>query len=226
MAVSLVQETTRFREFGPLTGSTFSLGVEFSPSLGGDSLSRTTFEGDARKYFRLGSTSIVFATRARGFYSMGDDPAIFYYGGNMELRGYPYLSFSGNQGFFANAELRFPVINLAATPLGILGPLRGTVYFGIGGAHYKGEPFTFASSDPGESLVNYPGLAQCAIQFTPDCIPQPVSGFHLVDGRASYGIGLQLFFLGYPMHFDWTKITDLKVVSRTSRFDFWIGFDF
>jgi outer membrane protein assembly factor BamA len=157
---------------------------------------------------------------------MGDEPGIFYFGGNMELRGYPYLSFSGNQGFFANAELRFPVINLAATPLGIIGPLRGTVYFGIGGAHYKGEPFTFASSDPGESLVNYPGLVPCGIQFTPDCIPEPVSGFHLVDGRASYGIGLQLFFLGYPMHFDWTKITDLQVVSRTTRFDFWIGFDF
>jgi hypothetical protein len=33
-------------------------------------------------------------------------------------------------------------------------------------------------------------------------------------------------FLGYPMHFDWTKLTDLPVVSRNSRFDFWIGFDF
>jgi outer membrane protein assembly factor BamA len=225
MSVSLVQETTRFREFGPLSGSTFSLGVEWAPAFSGG-LSRTTFDADLRKYFRLGSTSIVFATRARGFYSMGDEPGIFYFGGNMELRGYPYLSFSGNQGFFANAELRFPVINLAATPLGIVGPLRGTVYFGIGGAHYKGEPFTFASNDSGESLVNFPGIVQCEVQFTPACIPEPVSGFHLVDGRASYGVGLQIFFLGYPMHFDWTKLTDLKVVSEDTQFSFWIGLDF
>jgi hypothetical protein len=27
------------------------------------------------------------------------------------------------------------------------------------------------------------------------------------------------------MHFDWSKLTDLKVSSK-SRFDFWIGFDF
>ena len=55
---------------------------------------------------------------------------------------------------------------------------------------------------------------------------EAVSGFHLVDGRASFGIGLQFFFLGYPLHFDWSKLTDLKVSSAGTRFDFWIGFDF
>ena len=47
----------------------------------------------------------------------------------------------------------------------------------------------------------------------------------LVTG-ASYGIGLQFFFLGYPLHFDWSKLTDLKVTSAGTQFDFWIGFDF
>ena len=55
---------------------------------------------------------------------------------------------------------------------------------------------------------------------------EPVDGFHLVDGRASFGFGLQVFFLGYPMHFDWTKFTDLKVVSEGWKFSFWIGYDF
>ena len=54
---------------------------------------------------------------------------------------------------------------------------------------------------------------------------EPVSGYHLVDGRASFGIGLQFFFLGYPMHFDWTKLTDFQVHSPW-RFNFWIGYDF
>ena len=31
-----------------------------------------------------------------------------------------------------------------------------------------------------------------------------VDGFRLVDARASYGIGLQTFALGMPMHFDWS----------------------
>jgi hypothetical protein len=55
---------------------------------------------------------------------------------------------------------------------------------------------------------------------------EPVDGFHLVDGRASLGLGLQFFFLGYPLHFDWSKLTDFKVRSPGFRFDFWVGFDF
>ena len=55
---------------------------------------------------------------------------------------------------------------------------------------------------------------------------EPVSGLRLVDGRASYGFGLQVFLLGYPMHFDWSKLTDIGVTSTSWEFDFWIGFDF
>jgi hypothetical protein len=218
ISVNLVSETTRFASFGPLAGSTFAVGFEVSPGVGG-ALSRQTIDVDARKYFRLGSTSTVFATRIRGFRSTGDNPGLFYFGGNMELRGYPYLSLAGSQGFFANAELRIPLINVAATPIGLIGPVRGTAYFGIGAARYRDEPFRFSSKDPGVSFV----------KFDPDDLTtyfgEPVSGFHLVDGRASFGVGLQFFFLGYPLHFDWTKLTDLKVTSK-SRFDFWIGFDF
>jgi hypothetical protein len=211
IGLTLVQETTRFASFGPLSGSTFSIGGEISVA----GLHRRTVEADLRKYLRIGSTSMVFAARARGFYSSGDNPQIFYFGGNQELRGYPYLSFAGNEGFFANLELRLPVINLAATPLGIIGPLRGTLFAGIGGAKYAGNnQYQFSTSNDGRSYVNDPVFGE------------PVTGFHLVDGRASYGIGLQLFFLGYPLHFDWSKLTDLKVVSNDSQFDFWIGFDF
>jgi hypothetical protein len=53
-----------------------------------------------------------------------------------------------------------------------------------------------------------------------------VSGFRLLDARASFGMGLQLFFLGYPLHFDWSKATDLQVNSAGWRFDFWVGYDF
>jgi outer membrane protein assembly factor BamA len=213
ISVALVQETTRFAEFGPLSGSTYHLGFRVAPGVSG-LLGRQTVDMDLRKYLRLGSTTSLLALRGRGFYSTGDNPDYFYFGGNMELRGYPYLGFAGNQGFFANAEFRFPVIHLAATPLGLIGPVRGTVYFGIGGAKFKGAPYTFSSSEPGISYINDPIFGE------------PVSGWHLVDGRASYGFGAQLFFLGYPLHFDWTKFTDFGVTSDSWEFSFWIGYDF
>ena len=34
-----------------------------------------------------------------------------------------------------------------------------------------------------------------------------------------------MFFLGYPMHFDWTKFTDFAYHDRWT-FNFWIGYDF
>ena len=97
--------------------------------------------------------------------------------------------------------------------------MRGTLYAGVGAAHFKGEKFRFSSSDPGVSYVNYDPNDPST------WFGEPVDGFHLVDGRASYGVGLQTFFLGYPLHFDWTWLTDFAKHS-SARFDFWMGFDF
>ena len=218
-SVRFVQETTRFREFGPLSGSTASIGVEFAPAWGDRGLGRQTVDADLRNYLRVGSTTMVLASRLRAFGSWGDAPAVFYFGGNQELRGYPYLGLAGNQGFHANVELRLPLVHLAATPLGLIGPVRGTLYAGVGAAHFKGEKFQFSSSDPGVSYVNYDANDPST------WFGEPVDGFHLVDGRASYGVGLQTFFLGYPLHFDWTWLTDFAKHS-SARFDFWMGFDF
>ena len=213
LSARVIQETTRFAEFGPLSGSTFSIGFTYAPGIG-SFLQRQTVDVDLRKYLRLGSTSALLAFRGRGFASTGDNPDYFYFGGNMELRGYPYYGLVGNQGFFANAEFRLPLINLAATPIGIIGPLRGTVFFGIGGAHFKGQDYHFSTSEPGYSYVNDPVFGT------------PVTGWRLQDGRASWGFGLQLFFLGYPMHFDWVKFTDFATTSQGWNFNFWIGYDF
>jgi hypothetical protein len=72
--------------------------------------------------------------------------------------------------------------------------------------------------------------------------PQRVGGFRLIDGRASYGIGLETFALGFPVHFDWSYRTlfnkpweDLVYAGtrdgnsaglRKARFTAWIGYDF
>ena len=54
------------------------------------------------------------------------------------MRGYDYLSFVGQNAFFTNAELRFPLIDAMATPIGILGGIRGTFFANLGGALLRG----------------------------------------------------------------------------------------
>ncbi len=78
----------------------------YAPKIGG-TLSRQTFDADARHYLRLGTTGLL-ATRIRAFKSIGDFPDFQYFGGNSEMRGYDYLSFVGQNVVFGDAELRFP----------------------------------------------------------------------------------------------------------------------
>ena len=62
-----------------------------------------------------------------------------------------------------------------------------------------------------------------------------------MDARASYGIGLETFALGFPIHFDWAWKTlfnkdweDVLFAGRTAaahefrkpKFSVWIGYDF
>ncbi len=66
-------------------------------------------------------------------------PSFMYFGGNSEMRGYDYLSFVGQDAFFLNAELRFPLIEAMATPIGILGGIRGTFFANMGGASWDDQ---------------------------------------------------------------------------------------
>ncbi|MEX2661030.1 MAG: hypothetical protein WD227_03825, partial [Vicinamibacterales bacterium] len=247
LGVAYVQETTVFREYGPLAGNSVRVGYEYAPNWG-RLLSRQTADIDARYYRRLG-TNGVLALRARGFRSWGDFPGFLYFGGNSELRGYDYLEFLGNKAFFTNAELRFPLIEAALTPLGVVGGLRGTAFVNFGAAGFNGVPMKVWTSSP---VALTPLLG-----FIPDVLSptgaQPVfgqtasiPGFKLVDGRASYGIGLETFALGFPIHFDWSWRTlfnrqwedvvfafqglrEGKSGSewfRTPRFSVWMGYDF
>ncbi len=233
--VAFIQETTIFREFGPLSGSTMRLAYDVAPKIG-NTLSRQTLDGDVRKYFRLGSTGLL-ALRARGYKSWGDNPGYLYFGGNSELRGYEYLQFVGQNAFFGNVELRFPLIEAMATPIGILGGVRATLFAGVGGASWDGQPFTFWTTN--ESVV------RPVAEYGPDLQPvygDPVlvTGGRFVDGRASYGVSLSTFALGFPLHFDWSWRTlgseeweDVVFAQtggsrefRRPKFTMWIGYDF
>jgi hypothetical protein len=235
VGAAFVQETTIFREFGPLSGSTMRLSYEVAPKIG-NSLSRQTVDGDVRKYFRLGATGLL-ALRARGFKSWGANPDYTFFGGNSELRGYEYLEFLGQNAFFTNAELRFPLIDAMATPIGVLGGVRATLFAGLGGAHFEGTPFKIFSRST--------EVVQPIVDFDDDTgapqlgAPVTISGNRFVDARASYGISLATFALGFPVHFDWSWKTLMNkpwedvvfaqsggsAAFRKPKFTMWIGYD-
>ena len=241
VGVSFVQETTVFREYGPVAGSTMKLSFDASPGFSSGWLSRRTLDLDARHYTRLASNG-VFAVRFKGFKSWGRNPDFNYFGGNSEMRGYEYLQFIGQNGFFANAELRFPLIEAMLTPIGVLGGLRGVMFANIGGASFNGQEYTFGKSG---SEIYTPIIGYQVIDFLGNVAPVygppvQVRGLRLVDGRASYGLGLETFMLGFPMHFDWSWKTllnrdweDVYFAAfggsnefRKVKFSFWIGYDF
>ncbi len=78
-----------------------------------------------------------------------------------------------------------------------------------------------------------------------------MDGFRLIDARASYGLGLETFALGFPIHFDWAWRTLFNenwenllfarpckptqgieancggsTEFRKPKFSVWIGYDF
>jgi outer membrane protein assembly factor BamA len=241
LGVSFVQETTVFREFGPLSGNTMRLSYEYAPGVG-SALARQTADVDARWYRRLGGSGLL-ALRAKGFRSWGESPTFTYFGGNSEMRGYEYLEFIGDNALFLNAELRFPFIEAMLTPVGILGGIRGVLFANMGGAHFKGQPFKWSSRSP---TIHTPILDYTFDPFTSNRpipvfgSPVPITGFRLVDSRASYGVGLETFALGFPIHFDWAwrtlfnKTWEDAIFAaeggsarfRRARFSVWMGYDF
>jgi outer membrane protein assembly factor BamA len=236
-----------FREFGPLAGNTMRLSYEVAPKIG-NTLSRQTADVDARYYLRLGGSGLL-ALRARGFKSWGDAPDFMYFGGNSEMRGYEYLEFIGSESAFLNAELRFPFIEAMLTPIGILGGIRGVFFANMGGGRFEGQPFKWWTSD---AETYTPIIAANPFTgTTTEGAPRRIEGFRLVDARASYGIGLETFALGFPVHFDWAWRTlfnkewedalfalpcntDLGIERncggsssfRKPKFSVWIGYDF
>ena len=252
--IAFVSETTVFREFGPLSGSTMRLAFTAAPPVAG-LLSQQTIDVDARYYQRIASSGVL-ALRFRGFKSTGDFPSYTYFGGNSEMHGYDYLSFVGQNAMFADAELRFPLIEAALTPIGVVGGVRGVFFANIGGAWFNDQGYQFFSNSPKTvqpvlgyqrspldgSVLTDPVTGLPLVTYGPT---ETITGFRLQDGRASYGLGLETFFLGFPIHFDWAWRTtfnreyeDYLFASsvgapiggssawRQVQFAVWIGYDF
>ena len=242
-----IQETTVFREYGPVAGSSVMAGWEYAPGMGGF-LSRQTLEVDARYYQRLMENGVL-AFRGRAFQSWGEFPDFIFFGGQGDMRGYDYLHFLGHKAFHGNVELRFPLVEAMATPIGILGGIRGTFFFNFGVAGVDGQPWNIWASDP---VTVRPVTGYGTNPFSGNLEPvygdpTTVSGFRLDNARASYGFGLTTFAIGFPIHLDWSWPTLFNQewenivfatearqngflrgsdYFRKARFQIWIGYDF
>ncbi len=146
---ALTEETTRFRSSGRSPGSTFSSASRSRRRSGACSRRYTVRGGPAQVPPPRLDDIAARPARPRASTRAATTPTSSTSAATWSCAATPTCPSSGNQGFFANVELRFPLIDLMADPAsGILGPVRGTLFFGIGGAHFQGEPYKFAHQRP------------------------------------------------------------------------------
>jgi hypothetical protein len=110
------------------------------------------------------------------------------------------------------------------------------LFAGFGGAYFEGTPFKAFTN---ESSIERPVVGYNDNQQPIFGAPVLISGSRLVDARASYGISLATFALGFPAHFDWSWKTLMNrdwedvvfaqaggsQAFRKVKFTFWIGYD-
>jgi len=133
---------------------------------------------------------------------------------NSGSRSVGFYSIIGNEGWHANLEFRFPVINAAQTIIGQLGPFRGTFFFDLTRAKIKGYPAEIAT-----------------LVFDDNDIP---IAWRVSEAIGAFGFGFQFYFLGLPVHFDFAKLITIDDFSRPFKmessakykFSWWIGYDF
>jgi len=205
---SLVGETTRFSFYGPASGNTFRITFGQSLPIFESFLQTTSVQVDLRQYINIGN-DFLFALRYYGFLSRGKNPYLSYYGGNNQVRSANYYNIIGTEGWFANIEFRFPLINSASSILGPVGPIRGVLFFDLTRSKVKG----------------YPALQY---RYAED------GSLKAFEALGSYGFGVEFIFLGLPVHLDFVKRVEIEDMSTPFRGDvvggfmtkFWIGFDF
>ena len=126
-----------------------------------------------------------------------------------------FYSIIGNEGWYANAEFRIPLVNSMSSILGQLGPIRGVFFFDMTRSKVAGFPARIA-----------------IIEANPDPFLPPIWGEY--DAVGSWGYGFEFFLFGLPFHLEFAKLITIDDFSNPLKMDtrgkfrtnFWIGFDF
>ncbi|HVR11217.1 MAG TPA: BamA/TamA family outer membrane protein [Thermoanaerobaculia bacterium] len=193
VTVGLVGDSSQNAYYGPVAGQRYRADVLWGPSVSGGGTIYENATLDARKYFPLTLRS-NFAFRMWGGIAGGQRPTPFFLGGLDTIRGVDFRSLIGDRAFFGNAEFRFPLIDLLATPVLGFGGIRGVIFFDTGAAWFNNVPFQFYSG----------------------------KNHQLIDGIAAYGAGFNFDLLGLEANVDFAKVTTFKTTTGLKT-DFWIG---
>ncbi|HEY9422487.1 MAG TPA: BamA/TamA family outer membrane protein, partial [Thermoanaerobaculia bacterium] len=197
---ALVGDSTTFAYYGPVNGRRWRLGASWSPDLEASGTLASSVSLEARQYIQVTQRSNL-AMRVFGGLSEGNRPNLFFFGGLDTIRGERFRSISGDRGFFANLEYRFPLIDLVATPVLAFQGIRGVLFVDAGGAWFNDiEDFEFYNSETDR----------------------------LEDGILAYGWGVTARFLGFDLNWDFSKKYKPRLVAGEEEDDgfetvFWIG---
>ena len=136
--ISYVKDNTLWAWTGPLDGERLNLTLGYTTDITNSNINYYSLFFDYRKYIRL-ATPTALALRTQFFMNEGKEPRRFFMGGSWSLRGWPLNSIRGSKMWQANAELRFPLLNVVALrfPLGIaldFPGIRGGIFFDAGNA--------------------------------------------------------------------------------------------
>ncbi len=197
---ALVGDSTVFANYGAVSGRRWKLGAAYAPDLDESGALFQSATLEARQYIQVTDRS-NFAFRVFGGAAEGNSPNPFYFGGLDTVRGVNFRSLSGDRAFFANAEFRFPLIDVIATPVIAFQGVRGVLFFDVGGAWFNDfEDFDLYDSD--------------AKRFK--------------DGLASYGWGVTTRIFGLDFNWDFAKLYKPPVELEDEGFktEFWIGYRF
>ncbi len=141
--VSYVYDNSLWISSGPVDGQVLAVTGGITSDFSNARFDNYTVAVDARKYLRLGSQS-AFAFRGLYFYSGADRPERVNLGGTLALRGFPnYGYIIGSQGWMANGELRFPLLDYftLGTPVGAaqFPEIQGAFFADVGRTWFPGE---------------------------------------------------------------------------------------
>jgi Tol biopolymer transport system component len=136
--LSYIKDNTLWGWMGPLDGERLNITLGYTTDIANSLTNYYSVFFDYRRYLRMG-TPTTLALRGQLFVNEGKDPRRFFMGGSWSLRGWPLNSIRGSKMWQANAEFRFPLLNIVALrfPLGIgfdFPGIKGAVFFDAGKA--------------------------------------------------------------------------------------------
>lgn len=193
---ALVGDSTVFAPWGPVSGRRWRLDAFYAYDTDEGGAVTSSLDIDFRQYVPMTRRSNlafrIFAGRVDG-----NNPSPLIFGGLDDLRGFDFRSLAGTSAFFTNFEVRFPLIDVLATPILAFQGIRGVVFLDIGAAWFdEFETFQFYNSDLDR----------------------------LEDAIAAFGYGVSFRFFGLQLNWDFAKRWNFEsTLDDGYRTSFWIG---